>query len=273
MNDFTSFKANWEPKYSSIKKIAEEINIGLDSLVFIDDNAMEREIISSQLTSVSVPNVGNNVLDFIKHIEGNGFFEIANLSTDDINRNKFYFEKRIRDVQKSAFENYDDFLKSLEMQAEIKSFSPIYLERITQLINKTNQFNLTTKRNTITEVEQYANSSNYITLYGKLEDRFGDNELISVLIGKVDVKKCVINTFLMSCRVLKRDMEYAMLDVLVQECKDRNLNEIWGVYKPIPKNKMVANLFSDFGFEQLETTEEGSTVWKLELNKYYKPEI
>ena len=271
--DFTSFKANWNPKPTNIERIASEINIGLDSLVFIDDNAVERSIVESQLPGVSVPDVGHDVLNFIDYIEQNGYFETGSLSTDDLNRNKFYSENQERAKELSVFENYRDFLSSLAMEAEIKSFSDNYVERITQLINKTNQFNLTTKRYTVTEVESIAASEKFITLYGKLTDKFGDNGLITVVIGKIEGDKCTIDTWLMSCRVLKRDMEFAMLDILVEECNKRNLKEILGVYIRTPKNNMVSSLYSELGFELVECKGEDITRWKLSLRDYNKKEI
>ena len=271
--DFTSFKANWNPKHRNIESIASEINIGLDSLIFIDDNAVERNIVESQLPGVSVPDVGNDVLNFVEYIEQNGYFEIGRLSSDDINRNKFYSENQERSKELSAFENYQDFLSSLAMEAEVKPFSDVYIERITQLINKTNQFNLTTKRYTVTEIEVIANSDNFIPLYGKLVDKFGDNGLIAILIGKVTGDKCIIDTLLMSCRVLKRDMEFAMLDLLVEECKKRNVSEILGTYIRTPKNNMVANLYAEFGFELLDGGTDEVTNWRLALKDYNKKDI
>jgi FkbH-like protein len=271
--DFTSFKANWEPKYLNIEKIAGEINIGLDSLVFVDDNAMERSIVESQLPVVSVPNVGDNILNFIDYIEQNGYFEAVSISADDMNRNKFYSDNQERAKEQSVFGNYQDFLYSLDMEAEIKPFQNVYIERITQLINKTNQFNLTTKRYTVTEIESITASENFIPLYGKLKDKFGDNGLISIVIAEIVEGKCTIDTWLMSCRVLKRDMEFAMLDLLVQECKKRNLGEIIGVFKKTPKNNMVANLFAEFGFELLKNENDDTTIWKLLIKDYNKKEI
>lgn len=271
--DFTSFKANWNPKHINIEAIASEINIGLDSLVFIDDNAVERNIVESQLPAVAVPDVGNNVLDFIEYIEQNGYFETGSLSEDDINRNKFYSENQERAKVLSTFENYQDFLASLNMEAEIKPFSDVYIERITQLINKTNQFNLTTKRYTVTEVESIATGENFIPLYGKLTDKFGDNGLIAIVIGEIVGDKCIIDTWLMSCRVLKRDMEFAMLDMLVEECKKRGVSEILGTYIRTPKNNMVTNLYSEFGFELTSNEGEDVTNWRLSLDDYNKKEI
>ena len=272
-DDFTSFKANWEPKYQNIEKIADEINIGLDSLVFIDDNAMERNAIESQLPDVQVPNVGDNILDFINLIERNGYFEAVKISSEDISRNKFYADNRSRSNEESLFNNYEDFLFSLNMQAEINRFTSLYIDRITQLINKTNQFNLTTKRYTVAEVESFSISEKHIPLYGKLVDKFGDNGLISIVIGEIKGNLCFIDTWLMSCRVLKRDMEFAMLDVLVKECEIKNVIEIIGEYKRTPKNNMVANLYEEFGFEQVSNDANNHIVWKLIIENYRKKNI
>ena len=273
IEDFTSFKANWNPKHTNLENIASEINIGFDSLVFIDDNAVERNIVESQLPDVSVPDVGNDILNFIEYIEQNGYFETGSLSADDINRNKFYSENQERINELSIFENYQDFLSSLAMEAEIKKFSDVYIDRNTQLINKTNQFNLTTKRYTVSEIEAIALSENYIHLYGKLIDKFGDNGLISILIAEIIGDKCVIDTWLMSCRVLKRDMEFAMLDVIVEECKKRNISEILGNYIRTQKNNMVANLYAEFGFELQSGDTDNLTKWRLVLKDYIKKGI
>ena len=181
LNDFTSFKANWEPKHQNILDIAKEINIGIDSLVFIDDNPVERDLVTSQISSISVPDVGSDVIDFIDYIDRNGYFEPITLSSDDINRNQYYEDNKKRTNERAVFKSYNEFLSSLEMTAEIKPFSSVYLDRIVQLTNKTNQFNLTTKRYTAGEIDNIANSDKYIKLYGKLSDKYGDNGLSSCI--------------------------------------------------------------------------------------------
>ena len=266
-DDFTSFKANWAPKHQNIQDIANEINIGTDSLVFIDDNPVERDIVVSQIPSVSVPDVGTEVVDFINHIDRNGYFEPISLSQDDVNRNQYYKENKNRLSEQATFQSYGEFLASLEMKAEIKSFSPIYLDRITQLTNKTNQFNLTTKRYTAGEIESIALSDDYIKVYGKLTDKYGDNGLVAISIAEVKNKTCHIDLWLMSCRVLKRDMEFAMLDKLVSICKDKNISQIIGYYYKSTKNSMVSDLYEKFGFDLVEQNNE-DTVWKLDVSMY-----
>lgn len=270
--DFTSFKANWNPKNLNIVDIANEINIGLDSMVFIDDNPAEREIVRQNIHMVEVPDIGSDIELFIEHIDKNGYFEPVSISKDDLKRNAFYQTEKKRQAAQNTFINYEDFLKSLEMKAEILPFSDLYLDRITQLTNKTNQFNLTTKRYTFGEIESIAKNKSYITLYGKMEDKFGDNGLISVVIANTEGQSATIDLWLMSCRVLKRDMEYAMLDFLVEECKKRNIAKIIGNYYKTAKNSMVKELFQSFGFTK--TSEQGeNTVWELSISEYKSKQL
>lgn len=155
------------------------------------------------------------------------------------------------------------------MTAKIKTFSKDYYDRITQLINKTNQFNLTTKRYTQAEVEDAVADEKKITFYGSLDDKFGSNGIVSLLIAKIsDELECHIDTFLMSCRVLKRGMEQAMLDALVSECKKRGLNKVIGTYIPTKKNKMVEQLYKDLGFSFVSKTDQDETKWLLSLEQY-----
>lgn len=266
-DDFASFQANWNPKHQNILEIAKEINIGIDSLVFIDDNPVEREIVRENIPSVSVPDVGNEVVNFIQHIDRNGYFEPVSLSQDDLNRNKYYEDNKKRESTQASFKSYTDFLASLEMTAEIKSFSSEYLERITQLTNKTNQFNLTTKRYTSGEIDHIASSDEYIKIYGKLTDKYGANGLIAITIGRIENTMCHIDLWLMSCRVLKRDMEFAMLDEFVHKCQARGVSHIRGYYYKSAKNNMVSDLYKGFGFELVESKGE-DTVWQLDITDY-----
>ena len=236
-------------------------------MVFIDDNPVERDLVSSQVPSASVPNVGNDVIHFIDHIDRIVYFEPISLSVDDINRNKYYEDNKKRSQEQSIFKSYDDFLVSLEMTAEIKSFSSIYLDRITQLTNKTNQFNLTTKRYTASEIENIVTSDEYVKIYGKLTDKYGDNGLIAISIGRINENQCHIDLWLMSCRVIKRDMEFAMLDELVRQCKEKGVLEIIGYYYQSDKNNMVFDLYEKFGFVLNDSNGE-DTIWRLDISNY-----
>ena len=166
------------------------------------------------------------------------------------------------------FKNYNDYLKSLKMKTIIKPFESIYLSRIAQLTNKSNQFNLTTKRYTQNEIEEKANDKNYITLYGKLEDKFGDNGVVSLIIGKKEKDLLNIDLWLMSCRVLKRDMEYAMMDELVRVCIENNIKEIRGYYYPTLKNKMVKNFYELQGFTKISEDDDENTIWQYIIKDY-----
>lgn len=268
LNDFASFKANWEPKYLNINEIAKEINIGLDSVVFLDDNPSERSFVKSQLSNVSVPEIGNDILNFTSYVEENNFFEVINLSNDDIKRSKYYSDNNKRLKEELVHVNYKDFLKSLNMNSEIDFFKKEYLDRITQLINKTNQFNLTTKRYSIKEVESLITDTNYIPIYGKLSDKFGDNGLISVIISKILDDVCIIECWLMSCRVIKREMEYEMFNKLISICNLKNIKKIRGIFYPTPKNSMVSDLFSDLGFNLINKDNDNTTIWELMTKNY-----
>jgi fkbH domain len=265
-NDFFSIKANWNPKTENIKEIANEINIGLDSIVFLDDNPVEREIVKKQLPEVEVPDIGSDVLEYIKYIDQNSFFEIVNFSKEDLERTKYYEDNKERENAKSHFKDYNEFLKSLEMKAEISFVKPIYFDRITQLINKTNQFNLTTKRYTLAEVETIANSKDKIIVYGRLKDKFGDNGLITTVIGTIVRDELHIDLWLMSCRVLKREMESAVLDFLIEYCQKNSVKNIYGYYYKTNKNNMVKDFYKEMGFENILLEEEKS-IWILEVNK------
>lgn len=266
-DDMIVIRANWEPKDRNFSEIVSELNLLPESLVFVDDNPAERHIVSEQISSVNAPNIGS-VQDYIKVLDRSGFFETTVISADDAKRNQMYKENVQRSQQEAKFENYTDYLRSLDMKAEIGQFKTLYMARIAQLTNKSNQFNLTTKRYTQEEIEAVAADKNYITLYGKLEDRFGDNGVVSVVIGRIDGDVCHIELWLMSCRVLKRDMEYAMMDRLVETCKDRSIERIIGYYYPTRKNTMVKEFYSLHGFEKTLEDQKGNASWEIETSRY-----
>lgn len=266
--DFIAIKANWEPKSRNLIEIAQELNLLPEAFVFVDDNPAEREIIKSQVQGVIVPEIGS-VENYIHILDRGGYFEVTNLSTDDVDRNKMYHENAKRFQLQQNFDNYDEYLKSLKMVSTIKPFESVYFERIAQLTNKSNQFNLTTKRYTRTEIEEIALSSKYIDLYGKLEDKFGDNGVVSVVIGKCEDDSLKIDLWIMSCRVLKRDMEYAMMDELIVKCSAAGIKNIIGYFYPTAKNKMVQNFYELMGFKKQEEDINGNSIWNLDIEKTY----
>lgn len=239
-----------------------------DSVVFADDNPAERHIVAASLPSTAVPAM-EGVENYIRILDRNAYFEVTSLSADDLRRNEMYKENALREAERQSFADYSDYLRSLEMQGEIRPFSQTYMQRIAQLTNKSNQFNLTTRRYTAAEIEAAAASPTHITLYGRLTDRFGDNGVVAVVIGEIRGSELHIDLWLMSCRVLKRDMEYAMLDTLVETAVSRGITKLVGYYYPTAKNGMVRELYADFGFAKTADN-DGSTVWELETAGYTK---
>ena len=306
-DDFLHVVADWEPKSENIKAIARSMNIGADSFVFVDDNPAEREIVRQQVPGCAVPEIGEPE-DYIRVLDRSGFFEVTALSKDDINRGEMYKANLERAALQESFSDYKDYLKSLEMTGEIKPFSELYLSRIAQLTNKSNQFNLTTKRYTQEELAEIAKDPRFITLYGRLIDKFGDNGIVSLIVGEetdssFDTKMCRvaeetkqtgsgegdcrkedtrpskksaelqslhIRLWLMSCRVLKRDMEEAMMDALVETCKERGIKTVFGYYYPTAKNKMVERFYETMRFHFVSEDEAHNTVWRFDIPDAYE---
>lgn len=249
VDDFICFKANWEPKSINIANIAKEINIGEDSLVFIDDNPAEREIVRQSLPTVTVPEV-KCPEDYIKSIDRAGFFEITSFTKDDAKRNEMYKQNAQRAAAESSFTDYTDYLLSLNMTGEIGAFSTAHCERITQLINKTNQFNFTTRRYAQSEVEAIIeDKQNYISAYAKLVDKFGDNGITACFIASVEGTNANIDLWVMSCRVFKRHFEYAMLDYVVGKCKEMGVKTITASWLRTAKNVIIKDFYESVGFE------------------------
>ena len=265
--DFVSIKANWQPKDLNITESADELSLGIDSFVFVDDNPAECAIVEGQLPMVQTVNF-SDVHEAMYKLSRGGYFEVTSVSADDIHRSEMYAANAQRAAQRKSFASYEDYLISLEMNAVICGFEPVYIQRITQLTNKSNQFNLTTRRYTENEIRDISTSSDHICLCGQLSDKFGDNGIVSVVIGKINGTQLDIELWLMSCRVLKRDMELAMLDELVRLAKLRGIDRINGYYYKTAKNNMVAELYGAFGFELDEKNENGNSVWHMDIAKY-----
>lgn len=265
LDDFVAFQANWENKDQNVRRIANTLNIGLDSLVFLDDNPMERAIVREHVPEVAVPEVtGGDVASYIRAIERNGYFETVSISEDDRKRSETYHANQQRVEMEATASSYEDFLLSLDMRAEIAPFRRIYYDRIAQLTNKSNQFNLTTRRFTRADIEHMAEDSRYITLYGRLQDRFGDNGLVSVVIAEKEGTDVHIRLWLMSCRVLKRGMEEAMMEALAEKARLAGGEKLIGYYYPTAKNGMVRDFYSAHGFSLMDDA-DGNTVWEHSL--------
>ncbi|MEG0769538.1 MAG: HAD-IIIC family phosphatase [Ruthenibacterium sp.] len=270
-DDFLCFKANWEPKHINVAAIANEINIGTDALVFLDDNPAEREIVKNELPGVSVPEL-TAPETYLRSLDRAGYFEVTLLSADDKKRGEMYKQNLQRAAAQQSFGDYSDYLRSLAMRAEIGSFDAQHAERITQLINKTNQFNMTTRRYTAAEVEALLGSPDCITLYGRLLDKFGDNGIVTALIAHVHGTEADIVLWIMSCRTFKRNLEHAMFDRLVAECAARGITRINGFYAPTAKNLLVSDFYATIGFEKTDEDANGNKTFAFTAFDGYTPQ-
>ena len=265
LEDISCFTANWEDKASNLRAIARNLNIGLNSLVFVDDNPVERAIVRQMLPDVAVPEIGTDPTDFIETLERNRFFQLVLFGKEDLQRTEYYLANAERQQIASSAESIEDFLKSLKMVATVEPISSLSLERSTQLINKSNQFNLTTIRRSAAEVLAVAKDPNWITRTVSLKDRFGDNGLISVLLAEIDGDFLKIDTWLMSCRVLKRNVEQFLFNELCALAARRGISVIRGQYVPTAKNELVKDHYRNLGFRRIAKSADGTSQYDLDL--------
>ncbi|MBR5648318.1 HAD-IIIC family phosphatase [Pseudobutyrivibrio sp.] len=269
-DDFVDIKANWEPKDRNLEQMASELTLGVDSFVLADDNPAEREIVSAQLPGVAVPAM-DGAENYIKLLDHSGYFEVTNLSAEDMKKTDMYHAKAEASKAKAAFADYSEYLKSLEMKATITGFEPIIVQRVSQLTNKSNQFNLTTLRCSEDDIRAMEESDDYICMAGRLVDKFADNGIVTVVAGEIqdEAEKVLdIKLWLMSCRVLKRGMEDLMMNELVLKAKARGVCKIVGHYYPTPKNGMVKEFYGDYGFKLTGEDEAGNRIWELNVGDY-----
>lgn len=275
--DFAAFEANWNDKPSAVRRIAKDLDLGLDSLVFIDDNPAERELMRRTLPMVAVPELPEAPELYARCIADAGYFEAVSFTADDAQRNEQYVANRERRQLQASTTDMDSFLRDLQMTLTVGPFQPADLARVTQLINKTNQFNLTTRRYTEAEVRAMMEDPSVLTYAGRLADRFGDNGLTSIVIGRVvpdeSAKAIELDTWLMSCRVLGRRVEHAMLSVVAKDAGEAGAAKLIGRYRPTPKNGLVKQHYPDLGFAPLDGagTGDGETVWMLPLGSNRLP--
>ena len=271
LEDFASFKANWDPKHENLIAMAAELSLGLDSLVFVDDNPVERAIVREGAPAVAVPEVGDEPSAYPVILDRAAYFETVALTEDDLKRAGQYAANAQRDISRASFRDYGEFLDSLAMEGEVKPFAEVYLDRITQLTNKSNQFNLTTRRYSESEIRAVMADSSKIARYGRLKDKYGDNGLVSVVIGEVQGECLDLVLWLMSCRVLKRGMEHAMFDAVAAAARERGLKRLQGSYLPSPKNAMVKEFYPGLGFSRTGDLEGGGSLWSLDLSGPAEP--
>ena len=271
--DFIVIKADWEPKNENFAAIADTLGLLPESLLFVDDNAAERLLVTESLRGVTAPQIGE-VHQYIQNIDRGGYFETTILSGDDRRRSDMYRQNVKRQQSAAQFTDYRSFLISLQMRAVITGFEADTIPRVMQLANKSNQFHLTLERYTQADLTRAAQAEDVITLCGRLEDRFGDNGIVSALAGHIrqtlSGPECVIRLWVMSCRVLGRGMEDCMMDALVHACLERGVGRIVGLYHPGKKNGMVKDFYGTQGFTQVNKDESGDTQWLYEIPAGYK---
>jgi len=267
LKDIACFQANWEPKSENLRRIAQELNLGLDSIVFVDDNPAEIEIVKQFVPEIETIWLGPDPAEYAAQLLNSRLFEPRSITADDLKRGEQYQQQAARAQAMSSGTDMESYLTSLEMRSVISEFTSVDVPRISQLINKSNQFNVTTRRRTEAEVEALISNPDYYAFSVRLADKFGDNGLISVVIVKVEGETAIVDTWLMSCRVLKRQMEDEVANEIVRLAKERGCATVLGHYIPSEKNGMVRDLFPRMGFSLVEETPERVT-YQLSTKEY-----
>lgn len=268
IEDFVSFQANWKEKSYNIQQIAKELNVLLESMVFIDDSINEREQVLFALPEVAVLPLEQKE-NYIQILDGSGYFEITTVTQDDLKRNEYYKQNKLQQEERKNYKSYEEYLSSLQMKAQISFISEKNIKRAVQLINKTNQFNMTTRRFTEIELTDYLKLEGNYGLAICLKDRFGDNGIVSIVLYSLKNDYFVIENWLMSCRVFQRDLEIAIFEEMIYFCNAHHISKIIGFFQRTEKNKVVCQFYQSLGF-MLEDSKNGQEIWKLEVDHYKK---
>ena len=267
LDDIAVFMANWETKVDNIRAIQQVLNIGFDSIVFLDDNPFERNMVRENIPGITVPELPEDPGEYLEFLYGENLFETASYSGLDKDRTKQYQVEAQRVSLQKTFANEADFLKSLNMVSIVSGFTKFNTPRVSQLSQRSNQFNLRTVRYTEADIDAMAADKTVVDLSFTLEDKFGDNGLIAVVIMKPqNAETLFVDTWFMSCRVLKRGMENFTLNTMVAEAKARDYKYIIGEYLPTLKNKMVEQHYVGLGFKTVEGAETAQYV--LDVDTY-----
>jgi FkbH-like protein len=253
LEDIAVFIANWENKVDNIRQLQSVLNIGYDSMVFLDDNPFERNMVRETIPQICVPELPEDPADYLEYLYTLNLFETVSFSDEDIERTKLYQIEAHRNITQQKFTNEDDYLKSLNMLSLIEPFNKFNTPRVAQLSQRSNQFNLTTIRYSETDINLLAASENYFTFAFTLEDKFGDNGLICVIILKEESDQTLlIESWFMSCRILKRSMENFVLNTITNFAREKGFKYLKGEYIPTAKNDMVKDHYKNLGFEKFE---------------------
>lgn len=249
LEDIAVFVANWNNKVDNIRHIQRVLNIGFDTMVFLDDNPMERNLIRENISDILVPELPKDPADYLDYLYSLNLFETASYSSEDGSRTAQYQRESQRSVFKASFSNENDFLKNLDMHSLVQPFNAFSIPRVAQLSQRSNQFNLRTVRYTEDDVRRIADSDNYVTFSFTLEDKYGDNGLIcAVILEKRNPQELFVESWFMSCRVLKRNMENFVLNVVASYAVSHGYKKIVGEYIPTEKNNLVKDHYDSLGF-------------------------
>ena len=262
--NFASIQINWNDKAQNLNQIASEINIGTNSMVFFDDDKINQERIKQEfpeVLTIELPKDSSQYSSILKEIND---FNVLQRTDEDAKRGEMYAQQRERNELKQSISNIDDFLKQLNIQVKIKKSNEFLIPRISQLTLKTNQFNLTTKRYHEEEIREFTNNKNYEVGCAQVEDKFGDNGITGVYIVDKNEKNWIIDTFLLSCRIMGRGIEDAILSQILKDAKQNGVEEVRAKFIPTEKNKPSENFLSDFGFKKQEN------FWIYKLNNDIK---
>ncbi len=262
--NFASVQINWDDKANNMKKIAGEINIGLDSMVFFDDDKLNQERIRQEFPEILTVELSNEPSQFVLQLQNLNDFNVLHITSEDKKRGEMYFQQRERKNLEKTISNLDDFLKELNIRVKIKHSNEFLIPRISQLTMKTNQFNLTTRRYQEEEIRSMSNDQKFSVGCAQVLDKFGDNGITGVYIIKKSDKFWLIDTFLLSCRILGRGVENAILSQILMDAKKNAIEEIRAEFIPSQKNKPSENFLSDYGFEKQDT------FWVYKLNNDIK---
>ena len=256
--DFAVFTANWQDKAANLQAMAHKLNLGLDSFVFLDDNPAERAHVRAHLPMVTVPELANDPAEYIRTLAAGRYFEAWSLSEEDRLRADSYATNAQREQLQHSAISVTEYLRELCMVCTHGSFDEVTLPRVAQLVGKTNQFNLTSRRHSLEELRRFSLNEKHWTHWFRLQDRFGDSGIIGVIVavddGEVNWR---VDTLLMSCRVMGRGMEQFMIQTLVAEARERGIHKLAGVYCRTPKNSMVAEFYATIGFRRLDVNDAG----------------
>jgi FkbH-like protein len=267
LDDIAVFMANWDTKVDNIRSIQQVLNIDFDSMVFLDDSPFERNIVRENIPGICVPDLPDDPAEYLEFLYSQNFFETVNYSTLDKDRTKQYQVQAERSTFAKIFDNEDDFLKSLNMVSVVQGFTKFNTPRVAQLSQRSNQFNLRTVRYTESDIDQMAKNPKVLPITFTLEDKFGDNGLICVIICTEQTPGTLfIDTWFMSCRVLKRGMEYFTLNTIVAFAKEKGYKRIVGEYLPTHKNNMVKDHYINLGFKKIK--EASTNQFELDVDNY-----